>query len=337
MSAAAPAANSAANSAATGTRPSLLVTRRVFPEVIAHLETMFDVDDNPEDALWSPAELRDRAASKDALYVVASDKVDEALLEACPRLRMVATGSVGYNHVDVAACARRGIVVTNTPDVLTEATADMGFALLMAAARRVTESERWLRQGHWQRWAWDQFLGADMYGATLGIIGMGRIGSAIARRARGFDMKLLYANRSVAANEAELGATRVSREELLARSDHVVLVLPYSAQTHHTIGAAQLALMKPTATLVNIARGGIVDDQALAAALREGRLAAAGLDVYENEPALAPELLALDNIVLTPHIGSATRSSRLGMAMLAARNLTEVFSGRAALTPVAPA
>lgn len=318
-------------------KPTLLVTRQVFPEVIEHLETVFDVEGNPDDALWSPSELRERAADKDALFVVASDKVDEDLLAACPRLRMVATGSVGYNHVDVAACARRGIVVTNTPDVLTEATADMGFALLMAAARRVTESERWLRQGHWQRWAWDQFLGADVHGATLGIIGMGRIGSAIARRARGFAMRLLYSNRSVAANEAELGAQRVSREELLAQSDHVVLVLPYSAETHHTIGAAELALMKPTATLVNIARGGIVDDRALAAALRDGRLGAAGLDVYENEPALAPELLALDNVVLTPHIGSATRSSRLAMAMLAAENLTEVFSGRAPRTPVTPA
>lgn len=318
-------------------KPTLLVTRQVFPEVIEHLETVFDVEGNPDDALWSPTELRERAADKDALFVVASDKVDEDLLAACPRLRMVATGSVGYNHVDVAACARRGIVVTNTPDVLTEATADMGFALLMAAARRVTESERWLRQGHWQRWAWDQFLGADVHGATLGIIGMGRIGSAIARRARGFAMRLLYSNRSVAANEAELGAQRVAREELLAQSDHVVLVLPYSAETHHTIGAAELALMKPTATLVNIARGGIVDDRALAAALRDGRLGAAGLDVYENEPALAPELLALDNVVLTPHIGSATRSSRLAMAMLAAENLTEVFSGRAPRTPVTPA
>jgi gluconate 2-dehydrogenase len=315
-------------------KPALLVTRRVFPEVTEHLETVFQVTSNLEDALWSPVGLRERAADMDALYVVASDRVDQALLDACPRLRMVATGSVGYNHVDLAACAARGIVVTNTPDVLTEATADLGFTLLMAAARRVTESERWLRQGHWQRWAWDQFLGADIHGATLGIVGMGRIGSAIARRARGFSMELLYANRSAAANAAELGATRVTREELLGRSDHVVLVLPYSPQTHHTIGAAELALMKPTATLVNIARGGIVDDAALAAALREGRLGAAGLDVYENEPALAPELLALDNVVLTRHIGSATRSSRLGMAMLAARNLTEVFSGRPPRTPV---
>ena len=316
-------------------RPKLLVTRSVFPEVIEHLEAMFEVESNPQDDLWSADTLRAKAADKDAIFVVTSDKVDEALLQACPRLRMVATGSVGYNHIDLAACARQGVAVTNTPDVLTEATADMGFALLMATARRITESERWLRQGNWERWAWDQYLGADLHGATLGIIGMGRIGSAIARRARGFDMKLLYANRSAAANERELGAIRVSTEELLARADHVMLVLPYSQQTHHTIGAPELALMKPTATLVNIARGGIVDDEALAAALREGRIAAAGLDVFENEPAINPALLAVDNIVMTPHIGSATRSSRLAMAMLAARNLTAFFSDQAPPTPVA--
>ena len=316
-------------------RPKLLVTRSVFPEVIEHLEAMFEVESNPQDDLWSADTLRAKAADKDAIFVVTSDKVDEALLQACPRLRMVATGSVGYNHIDLAACARQGVAVTNTPDVLTEATADMGFALLMATARRITESERWLRQGNWERWAWDQYLGADLHGATLGIIGMGRIGSAIARRARGFDMKLLYANRSAAANERELGAIRVSTDELLARADHVMLVLPYSQQTHHTIGAPELALMKPTATLVNIARGGIVDDEALAAALREGRIAAAGLDVFENEPAINPALLAVDNIVMTPHIGSATRSSRLAMAMLAARNLTAFFSDQAPPTPVA--
>ena len=316
------------------TKPRLLVTRQVFPEVIAHLQAVFDVEQNPDDELWPQQALIARAADKDALYVVTSDKVDQTLLDACPRVKMIATGSVGYNHIDLAACGRRGIVVTNTPDVLTEATADMAFSLLMATARRITESERWLRQGHWQRWAWDQFLGADIHGATLGIIGMGRIGSAIAQRSRGFSMKLLYANRSAAANEAELGAVRVSRQELLAQSDHVMLVLPFTPQTRHTIGAAELALMKPTATLVNIARGGIVDDRALAAALREGRIAAAGLDVFENEPAVCPELLALDNLVMTPHIGSATRSSRLAMAMLAARNLTEVFGGRAPVTPV---
>lgn len=318
-------------------KPKLLITRQVFAEVVAHLETVFEVQCNPDDQTWSQATLVSKAADKDALFVVTSDRVDQALLDACPRIRMIATGSVGYNHIDLAACSRRDVVVTITPDVLTEATADMGFALLMATARRVTESERWLRQGHWERWAWDQFLGADVFGATLGIIGMGRIGSAIARRGRGFSMKILYSNRSAAANEAELGAMRVSREELLAQSDHVVLVLPYSPQTRHTIGAAELALMKPTATLVNIARGGIVDDAALAAALQEGSIAAAGLDVFENEPSINPALLALDNVVMTPHIGSATRSTRMAMSMLAARNLTEVFSGRPPLSPVQPA
>jgi glyoxylate/hydroxypyruvate/2-ketogluconate reductase len=317
-------------------KPRLLVTRKVFPEVLEALAPAFDIVSNQDDAVWSADEFRRRAADCEALYVVATDKVDAQALDACPKLRMVATGSVGYNHVDVAACTARGIVVTNTPDVLTEATADMAWALLMATARRVTESERFLREGRWGRWSWDDFLGADVHGATLGIVGMGRIGSGVARRAGGFSMKVLYANRSPSPHEAELGAVRVSLDELLAAADHVVLVLPYSAQTHHLIGMRELGLMKPTATLVNIARGGVVDDAALARALADGRIAAAGLDVFENEPAVNPALLALRNVVLTPHIGSATRSSRLGMAMLAARNLIEHFSGRQVSTPVNP-
>ena len=310
-------------------KPRLLITRRVFPEVLQALSQDWELEVNEADEVWSVEETRHRAARCEGLFVVASDRVDTELIAACPRLKIVATGSVGFNHVDVAACSARGIAVTNTPDVLTEATADMAWALLMAAARRVCESERWLRSGQWGRWAWDQFLGADVHGSTLGIVGMGRIGSAIARRARGFSMNVLYCNRSPAANEAELGATRVEFEALLARSDHVILVLPYSAQTHHLIGARELRLMKPTATLVNIARGGIVDDAALAAALREGRIAAAGLDVYENEPAVLPELLEVSNVALAPHLGSATRSSRLGMAMLAARNLIAFARGEA--------
>jgi gluconate 2-dehydrogenase len=285
------------------------------------LSQAYEVQANPDDAQWSPAEFHTRLANADALFVVATDRVDEAALQVAPHLKIVATGSVGYNHIDLAACSARGIAVTNTPDVLTEATADMAWALLMATARRISESERWLREGQWGRWAWDQFLGADVHGATLGIVGMGRIGSAIARRAAGFSMRLLYCNRSAAPNAAELGAQRVELDALLAQSDHVMLVLPYSAATHHLIGARELACMKPTATLVNIARGGIVDDAALAQALQAGRIAAAGLDVYENEPQVHPALLAQRNVVLTPHLGSATRSSRLGMAMLAARNL----------------
>jgi gluconate 2-dehydrogenase len=302
-------------------KPRLLITRKVFPEVMHALSQAYELQANPDDAQWSPAEFHARLANADALFVVATDRVDEAALQVAPHLKIVATGSVGYNHIDLAACSARGIAVTNTPDVLTEATADMAWALLMATARRISESERWLREGQWGRWAWDQFLGADVHGATLGIVGMGRIGSAIARRAAGFSMRLLYCNRSAAPNAAELGAQRVELDALLAQSDHVMLVLPYSAATHHLIGARELACMKPTATLVNIARGGIVDDAALAQALQAGRIAAAGLDVYENEPQVHPALLAQRNVVLTPHLGSATRSSRLGMAMLAARNL----------------
>lgn len=315
-------------------KPRLLVTRRVFPEVVEALSAAYAVETNPDDAFWTPEQTRAKAADCEALYVVATDRVDAALLEACPKLRIVATGSVGYNQIDVATCTARGIAVTNTPDVLTEATADMAWALLMATARRVTESERWLRDGQWGRWAWDQFLGADVHGATLGIVGMGRIGSAVARRAAGFSMRLQYCNRSAAANERELGAVRVELDTLLATSDHVVLVLPYSPATHHLIGERELARMKPTATLVNIARGGIVDDAALARALRAGTIAAAGLDVYEGEPVVTPALLEVPNVVLTPHIGSATRSSRLGMAMLAARNLLAHAVGEPLLTQV---
>ena len=320
----------------TQRKPRLLVTRQVFPEVIDFLSSRFELETNQDDAIWSREALVQRVRDKDALYVVTSDRVDADLLAAAPAVRIVATGSVGYNHIDLDACRARGVVVTNTPDVLTEATADMAWALLMATARRICESEHWLRAGQWKRWAWDQFLGQDLYRSTLGIVGMGRIGSAIARRARGFEMKILDCNRSPAANEAEIGARRVERETLLREADHVVLVVPYSSQTHHLIGARELAMMKPSATLVNIARGGVVDDAALVQALREGRIAAAGLDVYENEPALAPGLLEVPNVVLTPHIGSATRSSRLGMAMLAARNLVAWLDGAELPTPVLP-
>lgn len=308
-------------------KPKLLITRQIFDEVLARLLPHFEVESNQTDAEWSRAELLARVADKDALFVVTSDRVDADLLAAAPRLAMVATGSVGFNHIDLNACTARGILVTNTPDVLNEATADMAWALLMSAARRVCESEHWLRAGHWRRWAFDQFLGADVWRSTLGIVGMGRIGSAIARRARGFEMKVLYTNRSPAANEGELRAERVALEQLLERADHVVLVVPYSPATHHLIGERELARMKPGATLVNIARGGVVDDAALARALRAGRPAAAGLDVFENEPALDPALLALPNVALTPHIGSATRSSRVGMAMLAAENLLAFAAG----------
>ncbi|ONQ22159.1 D-glycerate dehydrogenase, partial [Burkholderia cenocepacia] len=242
---------------------------------------------------------------------------------AAPRLRVVANMAVGYNNFDMAAFNAANVLGTNTPDVLNESTADFGWALMMAAARRIAESEHWLRAGHWQKWAYDGFLGADIHGSTLGVIGMGRIGQALARRARGFGMQVIYHNRSRVAPEieAELNAEYVSKDALLARADHVVLVLPYTKENHHTIGAAELAKMKPTATLTNIARGGIVDDAALAVALRDGTIAAAGLDVYEGEPSVHPALLEVPNVVLTPHIASATEKTRRAMADLAADNL----------------
>jgi glyoxylate reductase len=222
-------------------------------------------------------------------------------------------------------------MVTNTPEVLNETTADFAWALLLATARRVTEAEHWLRGGHWQKWRYDSFLGEDVHGSTLGIIGMGRIGQAIARRSIGFDMRVIYHNRSRVAPELEARANNaqfVGKEELLKTADHVMLALPYSPQTHHTIGAAELALMKPTATLVNIARGGIVDDAALIAALRARRIAAAGLDVFENEPAFEPAFLTLSNVVLTPHIASASDPTRRAMANCAADNLIAALTGR---------
>jgi len=313
-------------------KPSILVARAVFPEVIERLRQHFDVEDNQEDRVYTSEELASRLQGKDGMFSTLSERVDQALLASCPRLKAVCNMAVGYNNIDVDAASRAGVIVTNTPDVLNETTADFGWALLMAAARRITEAEQWLRAGKWQKWRYDSFVGADLHGATLGIIGMGRIGQAIARRSTGFGMQVLYHNRSRLAPELEAQANHarhVSREELLRQADHVVLVLPYSPALHHTIGEAEIALMKPTAVLVNIARGGIVDDAALIRALRERRIAAAGLDVYENEPALNPDFLALTNVVLAPHIASASVATRLAMANCAADNLIAALTGAA--------
>jgi gluconate 2-dehydrogenase len=317
-------------------KASILVCRRIFPEVLARLREHFEVEANDADDVWSRAELIRRLQGKDGVYVTGTQPIDAALLAACPRLRAVCSLAVGYNNIDVPACTARGVIVTNAPGVLTETTADFGFALLMATARRVTESERFLRRGEWTKWSVDLFAGSDVHGATLGILGMGRIGQAIARRgAKGFGMPVLYHNRSPlgAGIAAELGARYVSRETLLGESDHVVIVVPYSAESHHLVGAAELALMKPTATLVNIARGGVVDDVALAAALREGRIAAAGLDVFEGEPVVHPELLALANVVLTPHIASSSLPTRRAMAAHAAANLICALDPAAGCAP----
>jgi gluconate 2-dehydrogenase len=321
-------------------KPKILIARAIFPEVIARLEHHFDVEANQADDIWSKAELTERLRDKAAAFTTGGDRIDAEVLAACPQLRICANMAVGYNNFDIQAMTRAGVLATNTPDVLTETTADFGFALLMASARRMTESEHYLRAGKWTQWRYDLFAGSDIHGTTLGILGMGRIGQGIARRgAHGFGMKVIYHNRSRldAALEAECKARYVSKEELLKTADHLVLVLPYSPSSHHTIGAAELALMKPTATLVNIARGGIVDDAALAAALRNKTIAAAGLDVFEGEPTVHPDLLTLPNVVLTPHIASATLSTRLAMANLAADNLIAFFTGNRPLNPLNPA
>ena len=322
------------------TRPRVLVARAIFDQVLERLSLTLEVEANQEDVLWTGPELIEKLRGKRGIFSTGSERIDADLLRACPDLKICANMAVGYNNFDLEAMTAHGVVATNTPDVLTETTADFGFALLLATARRVSESERFLRAGKWNRWRYDMFIGADVHGSTLGILGMGRIGQAIARRgALGFGMKVIYHNRSRLdqAVESACGAQYVSKEDLLRRADHLLLVLPYSASSHHTIGAAELALMKPSATLINVARGGIVDDAALARALREGRIAGAGLDVFEGEPSVHPELLRVANVVLTPHIASASVATRLAMANLAADNLIDYFAGRGAKTPLNPA
>ena len=320
-------------------KAKILVARAVFPEIITLLEQHFQVEHNQADDPWSKQQLAERLADKTGAFTTGGERIDAALLDSAPQLKICANMAVGYNNFDLPAMTQHRVLATNTPDVLTETTADFGFALLMATARRLTESEHYLRAGKWQRWSYDMFAGTDVHGSTLGILGMGRIGQGIARRgAHGFGMNVIYHNRSRLSPEleAQCKARYVSKQELLANADHLVLVLPYSAESHHTIGAAELAAMKPTANLINIARGGIVDDAALADALRERRIAGAGLDVYEGEPKVHPALLTVPNVVLSPHIASATIPTRMAMAKLAADNLISFLVHGKALTPLNP-
>ena len=312
-------------------RAQVLITRGIFPEVVESLTRRFDVDYNAEDRPWPGEELAKRLQGKSGVLATVMDRFDEALLTQCPDLKVISNIAVGYNNIDVPAATKRGIRVTNTPGVLDDTTADLTWSLLMAAARRVAEGDAYVRRGEWKiAFAVQHFIGLDVHHATLGIIGMGRIGQAIARRARGFDMTILYHNRKrlPADEERRLGAAWAERDDLLARSDFVVVMTPYSPATHHLVGAAEIAKMKPTAILVNSARGGVVDDAALAEALRQKRIAGAGLDVFEGEPKLNPGYLDLKNVVLTPHIGSSSRATRLRMCETAAENLAAVLEGR---------
>ena len=312
-------------------KPKILVCRAVFPEVIERLAEHFDVDYNDRDAPLPPAQLAARLADKQGALTLISDRIDAAVLAGAPGLKAVCNAAVGYNNLDVEALSRAGVMATNTPGVLDDTTADLAWALLLASARRIVAADKWVRAGQWQGWKFhDDWLGDDIHHATLGILGMGRIGQAVARRAAGFDMRVIYHNRTrlAGADEAACRAEWVDKETLLRQADFLVLMLPYSPATHHAIGVAELALMKPTAHLINVARGGIVDDAALIEVLRQRRIGGAGLDVFENEPALDRRYFELDNVVLTPHIGSSSRATRLKMAMLAADNLIAALSGR---------
>lgn len=320
-------------------KPKIIVARPIFPEVISHLQSYFEVTSNQDDVPWTEQSWTDQLSQQDGAFTFTTDVVNENILKHCTKLKICANMAVGYNNFDVPAMTRYKVVATNTPDVLTQTTADMGFALLMAAARRVAESEHYLRAGQWHQWRFDMFAGVEVHGSTLGILGMGRIGQAIAQRgAFGFGMDVIYHNRSQLSSEQETAckARYVSKQELLEQSDHLVLVLPYSKESHHVIGQKELHQMKPTAVLVNIARGGIVDDVALAQALKEKRIAAAGLDVYEGEPQVSPVLLTIPNVVLTPHIASSTVKTRMAMAVLAADNLISFFTMGKAINPLNP-
>ncbi|WP_298924578.1 D-glycerate dehydrogenase [uncultured Ramlibacter sp.] len=321
------------------TKPSILVSRAIFPEIISKLEQHFRVEHNQDDATWTKQQLAEKLKGKVGAFTTGGERIDAETLAGNASLRICANMAVGYNNFDLDAMTSAGVLGTNAPDVLTETTADFGFALLMATARRVTESEHYLRAGKWNKWSYDMFAGSDVHGSTLGILGMGRIGQGIARRgAHGFGMNVIYHNRSRLSPELEAAckASYVSKEELLKTADHLVLVLPYTPASHHTIGAAELALMKPTANLINLARGGIVDDGALAAALRDKQIAAAGLDVFEGEPKVHPDLLTVPNVVLTPHIASATVPTRKAMANLAVGNLIGFLIHGKPLTPLNP-
>ena len=312
-------------------KSKILITRQVFPEIVALLAQQFEVDHNENDDILTVEGLRARAQGCKGVVACLTEKIDTAFFDACPTVRVVSNIAVGYNNIDVTEASKRGVKITNTPGVLDDTTADLTFALLMATARRITETERRLRNGEWKKgFALQQWLGTDIHHASLGIIGMGRIGQTIARRASGFDMQVRYHNRTQldAATEAKLKVGYASRQDILRESDFVVVMVPYSPVTHHLINADDIALMKPTAILINTARGGVVDDVALIAALREKRIAGAGVDVFEGEPALNPDFLKLDNVVLTPHIGSATRTTRMRMAALAAENITAALTGK---------
>ena len=309
-------------------KKEIFVSREVFDEVLDFLSSRFEVQANQEDTVLSADELAVALSEKDGAVIALTDRIDENLLKHCPRLKAVCNLAVGYNNIDLAACSAHGVMATNTPGVLDDTTADFAWTLILATARRLNEAERYLRNGKWDKWRLKQFLGLDVHHATLGIIGMGRIGQAVARRASGFEMEVLYHNQHRLPPEIESAcrATYVTKDELLQKADIVSLHVPYSHQTHHLIGARELALMKKSAILINTARGGVVDDNAIVEALSTGIIAGAGLDVFEGEPSVHPGLMNLPNAVLSPHIASSSEKTRFRIAMKAAENLVAALT-----------
>ncbi len=309
-------------------KPKVLVTREVFEDVLEYLSQYFEVTSNQPDVPIDPETLATMLSDKQGALITLTDKIDTPLLTRCPNLKAVCNIAVGYNNIDLAACTKANVMATNTPGVLDDTTADFTWALILATARRLTEAEAYLRAGEWDRWKLKQFLGLDVHHATLGILGLGRIGQVVAKRAIGFEMKVIYHDVRRAAPEIEetCRASFISKDELLAQADIVTIHVPYSPATHHLIGKAELKLMKPTAILINASRGGVVDDAALIEALRSGTIAGAGLDVFENEPKLNSGFLELKNVVLAPHIASSSKATRHKMAMLAAENLVAALT-----------
>lgn len=312
-------------------KPKVLVTKRVYPAAIEYLRTQaVDLEYHDADEGYPPEKLVEKLQDKQGVVSQLTDQFTAAVLDRLPELRVISNVAVGYDNIDLPAATRRKILVTNTPDVLTDTTADFAWTLMLAAARRLTESEAFLRSGEWRQWRINLLCGYDVHHATLGIVGMGRIGQAVARRARGFEMRVLYhdAVRQRSEVERDLQLEYVSLDRLLAESDFVSLHVPLLPETRHLIGGPQLAKMKRTAVLINTARGPVVDEPALAQALASGQIAAAGLDVYEREPEIHPDLLRLNNVVLAPHIASASIATRTKMCLMAAENVAAALEGR---------
>jgi lactate dehydrogenase-like 2-hydroxyacid dehydrogenase len=311
-------------------KSGVLISQRIFDEAVAMVRQHFEVDWNQSETPLAPHVLTQRLRDKVGAIILLTDRIDEEVLSHCPALKILSNVAVGYNNIDVEACISRRIMVTNTPGVLDDTTADLTWALLLATARRIVESDQYFRSSQWKGWGLMQFLGYDVHHKTLGICGLGRIGQRVARRARGFNMKILYTDvvRAPQNIEKELGIRFVDKKTLLSESDFITLHVPLTPQTTHYISGAEFSQIKPTAILINASRGPVVDEKALVQALQEGEIAGAGLDVYEREPEVDPALVQMKNVVLVPHIGSASRETRLHMAMMAAENLVAGLTGK---------